>query len=100
MNRMIVLTAAGLVATSIAGGAAMADPGDFANKRWEKRVDCEKKLHEARSRHEFQKQAAECDRDLAKLGWEQRKEAAKAWREAEKTWREQAREDRGDDWDD
>ena len=52
---------------------------------------CEKKLFEAKSPHDFHKKAAECNRELAKLNWEQRKEAAKHWREAEKKWRERRR---------
>ena len=97
-----VVAAAGLIAPFALGSAAMADPGDHWKKQWEKRADCDKKLYEAKSRRDFYKTAAECNRELAKLDREQRKEAAKAWREAEKKWRERHREWRGDwyDWDD
>ena len=92
MKRIMLAAAAGLAAPFAIGGAAMADPGDYAKKQWEKRADCEKKLYEAKSPREFTKQAAECNRELAKLNTEQRKETAKAWREAEKKWRERQRE--------
>jgi hypothetical protein len=88
MRLMIFALAAAAVATT----PAAADPGDQWKKQWEKRADCEKKLYEAKSPWEFQKKAAECNRELAKLSYEQRKEAAKAWREAEKKWRERQRD--------
>lgn len=90
--KRIMLAAAAATAAFGFGAAVMADPGDYAKKQWEKRADCEKKLYEAKSPWEFQKKAAECNRELAKLSYEQRKEAAKAWREAEKKWRERQRE--------
>lgn len=102
MIKRIVIAAAGLAAPFALGGAALADPGDYAKKQWEKRADCDKKLAEADSPREFYKQAAECNRELAKLNREQRREAAKAWREAEKKWRERQRDYAGDyyKWDD
>ena len=94
--------AAALAAPFAVAGPANADPGDQWKKQWEKRADCEKKLFEANSPWEFQKKAAECNRELAKLDREQRKEAAKAWREAEKKWRERFGDFDGKyyDWDD
>jgi hypothetical protein len=77
-----------LAAAAVAASPVAADPGDRWKKQWETRADCEKKLYEAKSPWDFQKKAAECNRELAKLSHEQRKEAAKAWREAEKKWRE------------
>ncbi|MDP9423567.1 MAG: hypothetical protein M3Q19_12190 [Pseudomonadota bacterium] len=103
MKRITLAAAAmAVVAPFGLGGAAMADPGDYHKKQWEKRADCDKKLFEAKSRRDFYKTAAECNRELAKLNREQRKEVAKEWREAEKKWRERHREWRGDyyDWDD
>ena len=102
MTRMMLAAAAGALAWVSLGGAAQADPGDHWKKQWEKRADCDKKLYEAKSRRDFYKTAEECNRELAKLSLEQRKEAAKEWREAEKKWRERHREWRGDyyDWDD
>ncbi len=101
MRRIVIAAAAGLAPFAI-GGAAAADPGDYGKKQWEKRADCDKKLAEAKGPREFYKKAAECNRELAKLDAEQRKEALKSWREAEKKWRERYREDRGAyyDWDD
>ncbi len=95
---IIALTAAAVTATS----PAAADPGDHYKKQWEKRAECEKKLYEAKSRRDFYKQAEECNRELAKLQWEQRREVAKHWRESEKKWRERNRYngDRYYDWDD
>jgi hypothetical protein len=100
--KRIALAAAAAVASFAFGGAAMADPGDQWKKQWEKRADCDKKLYEAKSRRDFHKAAAECNRELAKLDREQRKEAAKSWREAEKKWRERQRDYYGPyyDWDD
>ena len=100
--KRILLAAAVAAGPFAIGGAASADPGDYAKKQWEKRADCDKKLYEAKSRRDFHKTAEECNRELAKLSLEQRKEAAKEWREAEKKWRERHREWRGDlyDWDD
>lgn len=83
MRLMIVAVAAAVVAAP-----AAADRGDHYKKQWEKRTECQKKLNEAKDPWEFQTKAAECDRELAKLNWEQRREAAKEWREAEKKWRE------------
>jgi hypothetical protein len=102
MKRILIAAAAGLAAPFALGGAALADPGDYGKKQWEKRADCDKKLAEAKSPWEFQKKAAECNRELAKLSREQRKDAIKDWREAEKKWRERWRGDDGDyyDWDD
>ena len=85
--KYLILAVASLAAPFALGGAATADPGDYAKKQWEKRADCDKKLYEAKSARDFYKTAAECNRELAKLNREQRKEAAKAWREAEKKWR-------------
>lgn len=90
--RCIAVAAAAL---TIAAAPVSADPGDHWKKQWEKRADCDKKLYEAKSRHDFYKTAAECNRELAKLDREQREEAAKAWREAEKKWRERYRDDDG-----
>lgn len=88
MTRILLTAAAAALAPFAIGGAAMADPGDQWKKQWEKRAECERKLYEAKSPWDFQKKAAECNRELAKLDLEQRKEAAKAWRKAEKKWRE------------
>lgn len=95
MKRMVLaaFAAAAAVAPLAIGGAALADPGDHIKKQWEKRADCDRKLAEAKSPREFYKKAAECNRELAKLDLEQRKEAAKAWREAEKKWRERYSDD-------
>ena len=98
--RSLWIGAAALALTSV---PASADPGDYWKKQWEKRADCDKKLYEAKSRRDFYKTAAECDRELAKLDREQRREVAKEWREAEKKWRERNRYDDDDDyydWDD
>ena len=92
-----------LTATALVIAApTSADPGDHWKKQWEKRADCDKKLYEAKSRRDFYQKADECNRELAKLDREQRKEAAKSWREAEKKWREHYRYDEGPyyDWDD
>ena len=99
MLRILGLGAAVLVAAS---APAAADPGDHWKKQWEKRAECEKKLYEAKGPREFYKKAAECNRELAKLGREQRRESAKEWREAEKKWRERNRYDDGRyyDWND
>lgn len=95
--RLMILA---ITATAIAVPAA-ADPGDQWKKQWEKRAECDKKLYEANSRRDFYQKAAECNRELAKLNYEQRKEAAKEWREAEKKWRERYRYDGPYyDWDD
>jgi hypothetical protein len=90
------------VATALAASPTAADPGDQWKKQWEKRSDCDKKLYEAKSRRDFYQKADECNRELAKLNYEQRREAAKEWREAEKKWRERHREYQGDyyDWGD
>lgn len=100
--KRILVAAVGLIASFALAGPAIADPGDFRKKQWEKRADCDKKLYEATSRREFNKTAAECNRELAKLSREQRVETAKAWREAEKKWRERWKDDDGRyyDWDD
>ena len=101
--KRIMLAAAAFAAPFAIGGAALADPGDHAEKQWEKRAECERKLAEAKSPRDFYKKADECNRELAKLSFEQRKDAAKAWREAEKKWRERRRGDDDDryyDWDD
>lgn len=97
--RYLAVGAAALIVTS---APAAADPGDHWKKQWEKRADCDKKLYEAKSRRDFYKTAAECNRELAKLDREQRREAAKAWRESEKKWRERHRGDDGPyyRWDD
>ena len=98
MRLMMFAIAAGTIAVT----PAAADPSDQWKKQWEKRADCEKKLYEAKSPREFRKKAAECNRELAKLDQEQRREAVKSWREAEKKWRERHREYRDDyyDWND
>jgi hypothetical protein len=85
-----------------AASPVAADPGDRGDKQWEKRAECDKKLDEAKSRRDFYKKAAECNRELAKLDREQRREAAKEWREAEKKSRERNRYYEGGyyDWDD
>lgn len=97
--RCLAVTVAAFVITA---APAAADPGDQWKKQWEKRADCEKKLYEANSRRDFYKQADECNRELAKLDREQRREAAKEWREAEKKWRARYRDYDGSyyDWDD
>ena len=98
---LLTAAAAGLMAPFAIGGAATADPGEFGKKQWEKRADCDKKLAEAKSARDFRKTVAECNRELAKLSWEQRQEAAKAWRETEKNWSERQRDSYyGGDWDD
>ena len=89
MLRVLGLGATALVAATSAPSSA--DPGDRWEKQWEKRAECEEKLYEAKSRRDFYKKAAECNRELAKLDREQRREAAKEWREAEKKWRERNR---------
>ena len=100
--KRILLAAAVAAAPFAIGGAASADPGDQGKKQWEKRAECDRKLAEAKSPRDFYKKADECNRELAKLGQKQRKEAAKAWREAEKKWIERQREWNGRyyDWDD
>ena len=100
--KTFLIAAAALAAPFAFGGAASADPGDHAKKVWEKRADCEKKLYEAKSQRDFYKKAEECNRELAKLNFEQRREAAKAWREAEKKWIEGQSKWSGRyyDWDD
>lgn len=100
---MLLRYAAIAAASALAFGAPVqADPGDHWKKHWEKRADCDKKLYEAKSRRDFYKKAEECNRELAKLEREQRREAIKEWHEAEKKWRERHRKFRGDyyDWDD
>ena len=90
------------LAAAVIAAPTAADPGDHWKKQWEKRAECDKKLAEANSPRDFYKKAAECNRELAKLSFEQRKEAAKAWREAEKKWRERHGQYYGGyyDWDD
>ena len=108
MKRIILAAVAAALAAPFAiGGAAMADPGDKWEKQWEKRAECDRKLARAKSPRDFYKKAAECNRELAKLNREQRKDALKAWREAEKDWRKRQRDYAGpyyewddDDWDD
>ena len=90
--RRIMLAAAAATAAFALGGTAKADPGDQWKKQWEKRAECDKKLAEAKSPRDFYKKAAECNRELAKLDYEQRKEALKSWREGEKKWRERQRD--------
>jgi hypothetical protein len=99
MLRLLGVGAAALVAAT---SPAAADPGDRAEKQWQKRAECDRKLHEAKSRRDFRQKAAECNWELAKLDREQRREAAKEWREAEKKWRERNRYHDGGyyDWDD
>ena len=74
----------GAAALFIASSPASGNPGDYCEKQWEKRADCDKKLYEAKNRRDFYKTAAECNRELAKLDREQRREVAKDRREAEK----------------
>lgn len=103
MKRIVLAAAvAGLAAPVALGGAAMADPGDHWREQWKIRAECDKKLAEAKSRHEFYKEAAECDKKLAEWDAKQREEAIKAWRESEKKWRERHREWAGPyyEWDD
>jgi hypothetical protein len=99
MLRYLIIAAGALF---VAAAPASADSADHWKKQWEKRAECEKKLYEAKGPREFYKKAAECNRELAKLNYEQRKEALKSWREAEKKWRERHREWDGRyyDWDD
>lgn len=104
---MLVRVFGPCAAVLIAASAPVsADPGDYREnyreKRWEKLEDCDKKLYEAKSRRDFNQKAAECDRELAKLDGERRREAAKEWREAEKRWRERNRDYDGEyyPWDD
>ena len=85
--RLLTAASAGLLVTA---APASADPGDQWKKHWEKRAECDKKLHETNSRRDFYRKAAECNRELAKLNQEQRREAVKSWREAEKKWRERS----------
>lgn len=98
---MLPILALGAAAL-FAGTTAADDRGEYGKKQWEKRVDCDKKLSEAKSRRDFYKTAEECNRELAKLSEEQRREAAKEWRESEKKWRERSgdRSERYYDWDD
>lgn len=94
--RLIAVGASALIWTNV---PAVADPGDYRydyrKKHMETRADCDKKLYEAKDRREYRQKAAECDRELAKLDLERR-------REAEKKWRERDRDDRrhADHWDD
>lgn len=99
---MLPILALGAAALFAGTTAAADDPGEYGKKQWEKRADCEKKLYEAKSRRDFYKTAEECNRELAKLSEEQRREAAKEWRESEKKWRERSgyRSERYYDWDD
>lgn len=99
---MLRLFGAGIAAMVVASAPAAADPADRWKKQWEKRADCDKKLYDAKSRRDFYRKAAECNRELAKLDREQRREAAKEWREAERKWRERNRYYDGGyyDWDD
>src|SRR3546814_15264604 len=78
----------------VAAAPAAADPDDRWEKQMEKRAECDEKLYEAKSRRDFYKKADECNRELAKLDREQRREAAKEWYEAEKKWRERQRDRR------
>ena len=96
------LAVSGAAASIWAAAPATADPGDQWKKQWEKRADCDKTLYEAKSRRDFYQKAAECNRELAKLDQEQRRESAKSWREAEKKWRDRHRGYDGPyyDWDD
>jgi hypothetical protein len=92
----------GITATAalvVVAAPSSADPGDQWKKQLEKRAECDKKLYEAKSRRDFYKKANECNRELAKLNQEQRREAAKEWREAEKKWRERHRDYHGDYYD-
>lgn len=100
--RLMGVGVAAAAVIAAASAPAAADPGDRWKKQWEERAQCDKKLYEAKSRRDFYKTAAECNRELAKLDREQRKEAAKQWREAEKKWRERNRDYQGGyyDWDD
>ena len=97
MTRGLVMIIRFLAVVAVAAigltAPASADPGDQWKKQWEKRADCDKKLYEAKNRRESYKKADECNRELAKLNQEQRREAAKSWREAEKKWRERYRDD-------
>lgn len=101
--RLIAVGASALIWTNV---PAVADPGDYRydyrKKHMETRADCDKKLYEAKDRREYRQKAAECDRELAKLDLERRREAAKERHEAEKKWRERDRDDRrhADHWDD
>lgn len=99
LRSVAIGVAAALVVTA---APAVANPGDHWEKQWEKRAACDKKLYEAKSRRDFDKAADECNRELAKLDREQRREAAKDWREAEKKWRERYRDYDGPyyHWDD
>lgn len=89
---MLVRCLAIAAALTLSAAPAAADPDDHWEKQWEKRAECDEKLYEAKSRRDFYKKAEECNRELAKLDREQRREAAKEWYEAEKKWRERHRE--------
>ncbi|WP_447953386.1 hypothetical protein [Sphingopyxis chilensis] len=103
---LIRFAAFGVSALLLSGVPAAADPGDYREdyrkKHWETVADCDKKLDEAKARREFRQKAFECDRELAKLDDERRREAAKKRREAEKKWRERHHDGPNDDygWDD
>lgn len=99
---MLRVLGLGATALALASSPVAADPDDHWKKQWEKRADCDKKLDEAKSPRDFYQKADECNRELAKLDREQRREAAKEWRESEKKWRERNRYYEGSyyDWDD
>lgn len=98
---MLLGCMAAAAALIVIAAPASADPGDQWKEQWEKRAECDKKLYEAKSQRDFYQKAEECNRELAKLNHEQRKEASKEWREAEKKWRERNRYDGPYyDWDD
>jgi transposase len=89
MKRIVfAAAAAGLIAPFLAGGAALADPGDQWREQFKIRAECDKKLDEAKSRREFYKELRECNKKLAEWDSKQREEAFKAWQEREKKWRE------------
>src|SRR3546814_784043 len=74
-NAMLVRRLTIAAAFIVAAAPAAADPDDRWEKQMEKRAECDEKLYEAKSRRDFYKKADECNRELAKLDREQRREA-------------------------
>jgi len=84
----LAAAAAGLALPFAAAGTAVANPGDEWRKQFEIRAECDKKLREADSRREFNKEIRECEKKLAEWRYKVREESAKARYEAEKKWLE------------
>jgi hypothetical protein len=94
---LLVAVVAGLVAPVALPQAASAGPGKpykykpYKTKALEKRAQCDRKLAEAKSYADFLKKADQCNRELARLSFDQRNEAAKEWSKREKEWRKNHR---------